>query len=309
VLAPGPPTSSTAPAIPSLGEPLKKPLLALLLSAGVVGAGVGAPAATAAELRTVCTAGCDFSTIQSAVDASAPGDTIQVQGPLTVAGTTVITKDVTVTGSGGATLTQTANAVTVLVTGAGASLTNLTITSDVPYPKEFIQVGAADVTISGNTVFGPAQVLPMSGWVTNRGLVTQGGITGLTVSGNTFHSLRSGAYLNPNGSGVIEGNTLYNTKGDFLIDNANFVFQGNRPSDAAQPSEWGFVVFGSTEAGRYPSMAALSAANNGMSAWDQRTGEKVVVPLSAQACKDDGWKSFLPSFKNQGQCIKFVNAG
>lgn len=281
----------------------------MLLATGFAGAGIAAPAANAAELRTVCTTGCGYSSIQSAVDASQPGDSIQVQGALTVAGTTVVNKAVTVTGTGGATVTQTANAVTVLLTAAGSSLTDLTITSDVPYPKEFIQVGAADVSISGNTVFGPAQPLPMSGWVGNRAVVTQGGIAGFHLSGNTFHSLRSGAYLNPNGSGVIEGNTLYNTKGDFLIDNADFTFQGNRPGDASQPSEWGFVVFAGTDASRYSSMAALSAANNGMSAWDQRTGEKVVMPQSAQSCKDDGWKSFMPAFKNQGQCIKFVNAG
>ncbi|WP_445154927.1 right-handed parallel beta-helix repeat-containing protein [Arthrobacter sp. Hor0625] len=287
---------------------MKKPFLAVLLATGFAGAGIAAPAATAAELRTVCTSGCGYASIQSAVDAAQPGDTIQVQGTLAVSGTTVVNKDVTVAGAPGATVTQTTNAVTVLLAASGASLTDLTITSNVPYPQEFIQVGAADVTISGNTVYGPAQALPMSSWVANRGVVTQGSITGLTLSNNNIYSVRSGAYLNPNGSGLIEGNTLYNTKGDFLIDNANFSFQDNRSGDPAMPSEWGFVVFGGTERGRYPSMAVLSAANNGMSAWDQRTGEKVVLPLSAQSCKNDGWKSFMPAFKNQGQCIKFVKA-
>lgn len=281
----------------------------MLLAAGFAGAGIAAPAASAAALHTVCAEGCSYISIQSAVDASQPGDTIQVQGALTVSGTTIVNKDVTVTGTSGATLKQTSDAVTVLLAADGSSLTDLTITSSVPYPKEFIQVGAADVTISGTTVYGPNQALPMTGWIANRGVVTQGSITGLALSGNTFHSLRSGAYLNPNGSGVIEGNTLYNTKGDFLIDNADFTFQDNRAGDAAQPSEWGFVVFAGTSADRYPSMAALSAANNGMSAWDQRNGDKVVVPLSAESCKDSGWKSFVPAFKNQGQCIKFVNAG
>ncbi len=281
----------------------------MFLAAGFAGAGIAAPAASAAALHTVCAEGCSYTSIQSAVDASQSGDTIQVQGALTVSGTTTVNKDVTVTGTSGATLTQTSDAVTVLLAAAGSSLTDLTITSNAAYPKEFIQVGAADVTISGTTVYGPGQALPMSSWIANRGVVTQGSITGLTLSGNTFHSLRSGAYLNPNGSGLIEGNTLYNTKGDFLIDNANFTFQDNRAGDAAQPSEWGFVVFANTSADRYPSMAALSTANNGMSAWDQRNGDKVVVPLSAQSCKDGGWESFVPAFKNQGQCIKFVNAG
>ncbi len=279
----------------------------MLLAAGFAGAGFAAPTASAAALHSVCAEGCSYASVQSAVDASQPGDTIQVQGALTVSGTTTVNKDVTITGATGASLTQTSNSITVLMAAAGSSLTGLTITSDVPYPKEFIQIGAADVSVSGNTIYGPSQPLPMSSWTGNRAIVTQGGITGLALSGNTFHSLRSGAYLNPNGSGLIEGNTVYNTKGDFLIDNADFTFEANRPG--AQPSEWGFVVFANTSADRYPSMAALSADNNHMSAWDQRSGEKVVAPRSASDCKAGGWMSFTPAFKNQGQCVKFTNAG
>jgi hypothetical protein len=34
------------------------------------------------------------------------------------------------------------------------------------------------------------------------------------------------------------------------------------------------------------------------------------APTSKDQCKDDGWKAFTtPSFKNQGDCIKFVNTG
>lgn len=281
----------------------------MLLAAGVAGTALAAPAASAATLHSVCTEGCSYPSIQSAIDGAQPGDTIQVLGALRVTGTATVNKAVTITGAPGATVTQTSNAITVLMTAAGSRLTDLTITSDFPYAKEFVQVGAADVTVSGNTIFGPGQALPMSGWTGNRAIVTQGGITGLTLTGNTFHSLRSGAYLNPNGSGLIQGNTVYNTKGDFLIDNANFTFEANRPGDEAQPSEWSFVVFANTSADRYQSMASLSAANNHMSAWDQRSGVKVVAPRSASDCKDDGWRGFTPAFKNQGQCVKFTNAG
>jgi hypothetical protein len=276
--------------------------------AAVALGGLLSPAA-AAEQTTVCASGCDYSTIQAAVDAASAGDVIVVADDLTVAGTTRITKDVAVTGTDGATVTQTANAITFLLAADGATLSDLTITSDVPYPREFVQVGADDVTVSGNTVFGPAQALPMSGWVGNRGLVTQGGISGLTVTGNTFHSLRTGAYLNPNGSGTISDNTLYNTKGDFLIDNADFTFTGNRAGDPSQPSEWGFVIFANTDATRYTSVAALSTSNNHMTVWDQRDGEQYVPPTSADQCKKGGYATGNPSFANQGQCIQFVNTG
>lgn len=272
---------------------------------GVVAPGVAA----AAETLTVCKSSavtCDHETIQAALAAAEAGDTVKVIGDLTVAGTTTIAKDVTVTGAPGATVTQTADATTFLITGGGATLSNLTITSDTPKAFEFVQIGADDVTLSGNTIYGPAQPLPMSSWVGNRGFVTRGSITGLTVSGNTIHSLRSGAYLNPDGTGQITGNTMYDTKGDFLIDNAAFTFTGNRAGDPELRSEWSFVVFASTAATRYPSMAELSAANNGMTAWDQRSGDKYVLPVTADDCKDGGWKALDPVFKNQGQCVKYV---
>jgi hypothetical protein len=286
---------------------VKKPFLAAVLAAGFAIATFAAPTASAASLHSVCETGCEYSTLQSAIDASNAGDTIEVRGDLLVVGTTTVNKDVTISGAPGVTLTQTVRAVTVQMSATGSTLTGLTITSDQPYAAEFVQVGANDVTVSNNTIHGPGQALPMSSWVANRAVVTQGGINGLNLTDNTIHSLRSGAYLNPNGSGTIDGNTLYNTKGDFLIDNANFTFQDNQPGNTGQRSEWGFVIFANTSPDRYPSLTALSAANNYMTAWDQRTGEKFVAPQSPDDCKNGGWKTFTnPAFTNQGLCIAFT---
>ncbi|WP_222270838.1 right-handed parallel beta-helix repeat-containing protein [Modestobacter marinus] len=293
-------------------------LLAVALTAGAVAAGGAVSPAAAAEAHTltVCaaaTGSCDHTTLSSALDAADPGDTVQVVGTVTVNGTTTIAEDVTVTGALGAKVVQTGSAVTFRITGAGATLTALEITSDTPKAAEFVYVGADDVTLSDNTIHGPRQALPMSGWVGNRGFVTAGGISGLTANGNTIHSLRSGAYLNPNGTGRIAGNTLHDTKGDFLIDNAAFTFTGNSAGDPEARSEWSFVVFEGTAATRYPSMAKLSAANGNMTAWDQRgvpaDEVKFVAPLVAEDCKSGGWKSLDPGFRNQGQCIQFVNTG
>lgn len=285
--------------------------LAIALTAGTLAlGGLATPALAAdADTVTVCAEGCDYETIQAAVNDASDGDLIKVTEDLTVAGQTTINKDVTVKGAPGVTVTQTDTAITFLITGDGATLSKLTITSDTPKAVEFVQIGADDVTLSGNTIYGPEQAGKMSTWVTNRGFVTQGGIEGLTVTDNTIHTLRSGAYLNGDGTGEISDNTLYNTKGDFLIDNANFNFTDNRAGDPDQRSEWGFVVFPNTAKDRYPSMAKLSAANNGMTAWDQRDGDKYVVPVVADDCKDGGWKDLDPGFKNQGQCIKFLNTG
>jgi hypothetical protein len=32
------------------------------------------------------------------------------------------------------------------------------------------------------------------------------------------------------------------------------------------------------------------------------------LPTSKEQCKEDGWKNFGTTFKNQGQCVSFVEA-
>ena len=77
------------------------------------------------------------------------------------------------------------------------TIEGLTMTSDNPYPVEFIQVAGDNDQILNNQIYGPQQPGDSSTWVVNRGFVTQGGATSLLVRGNDFHTLRQPAYLNP----------------------------------------------------------------------------------------------------------------
>lgn len=72
------------------------------------------------------------------------------------------------------------------------------MTSDNPYPVEFIQVAGNNDQILDNEIYGPEQAGDSSNWVVNRGFVTQGSATNLLVRNNIFYSLRQPAYLNPN---------------------------------------------------------------------------------------------------------------
>lgn len=119
------------------------------------------------------------------------------------------------------------NVFAISPTGDGATISDLTLTSATVVAGAAITINGADgVTIDGTTIYGPPQTGPMSTWKVNRAW-TNNAVSGLTVSDNTFHSLRTGGYID-NGSGVITGNLTYNTKGDYLLDEqADFTFTGN----------------------------------------------------------------------------------
>jgi hypothetical protein len=288
---------------------------ALILTLGLV-----AVPAAAATTRTVCASGCDHTTIAAAVAAASAGDTILVTEDLTVSAATSVNKDATITGADGVTITRTGtSAATFNLTSAadGATISDLTITSATVVGGAFLNIpkGADGVTIAGNTIFGPPQAGPMSGWVTNRAWVS-GAVTGLTITGNTFHSLRTGGYID-DGAGTITGNVSYDTKGDYLLSGqSDFTFSGNVAGDPAHKSEWGIVIFAANEVPY--DVPALGAANDCLTVWDQGTGATFVdgdcngvndtpPPADKDACKQGGWATFdNPSFRNQGQCVSSV---
>lgn len=70
------------------------------------------------------------------------------------------------------------------------TIDGLTMTSDQPYPVEFIQIGGNGNQILNCQIYGPNQAGDSSTWVVNRGFVTQSNITDLLVRNNIFHTLR-----------------------------------------------------------------------------------------------------------------------
>ncbi len=299
-----------------------------LLAGAVVSAAVvvGLPSvATAAEPITVCSSDCDYATIAAAVAAASAGDTVLITEDMSVSGKTTIGKAVTITAADGVVVTQTgANAriFEVPPAGSGATIAGLELTSATLVKGEFIGInGADDVTIESNTIFGPEQQGPMSGWVTNRAW-TNNNVSGLTVTGNTFHTLRTGGYVD-GGSGVLSDNVIYNTKGDYLLgEQADFEITGNSAGPAGLASEWGIVIFAVNETPY--DVQELGRANNCLTIWDQATGETfgaqnghgdcdgdgvtdTAPPAGKDECKKGGWATFNnPTFRNQGQCVSSV---
>lgn len=146
-----------------------------------------------------------------------------------------------------------------LLSGGDDVIEGLTITSDQPYPVEFIQIGSDGCQILDCDIYGPAQAGDSSTWVVNRGFVTQTGVSGLLVRGNIFHSLRQPAYLNPGSVGTIMGNVCYDTRG-YVVDRAIFVFSGNSwglPANAVDMA----LLSGTLTGAPYDPLSALEASN------------------------------------------------
>lgn len=169
-----------------------------------------------------------FDAIDQALAAALPGGIIHLlRGTYPVTQQLAVqTPGLTLRGTAGAVVVLQAPVVPFLLNGDDDTLADLTITSDNPYPVEFIQLAGNGDRILNCQIYGPNQPGDSSTWVVNRGFVTQGNATNVLAQGNVFHTLRQPAYLNPGSTGTIIQNVVYNTRG-FVVDGATFLFSGN----------------------------------------------------------------------------------
>ena len=211
-----------------------------------------------------------FQTIDEALAAVEPDGTIHVlRGTYPITQQLVMNKPgVTIQGTAGAEVLLKAPIVPFLLTGGDDTLDGLTITSDQPYPVEFIQVAGDGNQVLNCQIYGPDQAGDSSTWVVNRGLVTQVGSTNLLVRSNIFHTLRQPAYLNPSSTGTFMDNVCYNTRG-YVVDRAIFLFSGNSwglPANAVDIA----LLSGTLTGAPYDPLSALEASNSSATVSDQR---------------------------------------
>lgn len=211
-----------------------------------------------------------FQTIDEALAAVEPDGTIHVlRGTYPITQQLVVNKPgVTIQGTTGAQVLLQAAVVPFLLTGGDDTLDGLTITSDQPYPVEFIQVAGDGNQVLNCQIYGPDQAGDSSTWVVNRGLVTQVGSTNLLVRSNIFHTLRQPAYLNPSSTGTFMDNVCYNTRG-YVVDRAIFLFSGNSwglPANAVDIA----LLSGTLTGAPYDPLSALEASNSSATVSDQR---------------------------------------
>ena len=211
-----------------------------------------------------------FQTIEQALAVAQPDGFVHVlRGTYPITQQTVVsTPGLTLQGSAGAVILLQAPVVPFLCNGGDNTIDGLTMTSDNPYPVEFIQFSGDGNQLLNCQIYGPNQSGDSSTWVVNRGFVTQGNATNLLVRDNVFHTLRQPAYLNPGSTGTIINNVVYNTRG-YVVDQATFLFSGNSwglPANAVDLA----LLAGTATGAPYDPLSALEASNSSATVSDQR---------------------------------------
>ena len=211
-----------------------------------------------------------FQTIEQALAVAQPNGFIHV-----LRGTYPVTQQIavnipglTIQGMAGATILLQSPVIPFLCNGGDNTIDGLTITSDNPYPVEFIQIAGDGNQILNCQIYGPPQAGDSSTWIVNRGFVTQGNATNLLVRNNVFHTLRQAAYLNPGSTGTIINNVVYHTRG-YVVDQATFLFSGNSwglPANAVDIA----LLAGTQTGAPYDPLSALEASNSSATISDQR---------------------------------------
>lgn len=164
-----------------------------------------------------------FQTIEEVLAVARPNSTINVlSGTYPIANQIALNiPGLTLKGMAGTLILLESPIVPFLCNSDDITIDSLEITSDIPYPVEFIQIAGDGNRVLNCQIYGPNQAGDSSTWVVNRGIVTQLGSTDLLVQNNIFHTLRQPAYLNPNSTGTIMNNVVYNTRG-YVVDKAIF---------------------------------------------------------------------------------------
>lgn len=211
-----------------------------------------------------------FQTLEEVLAVVEPNGIINVLSgtyPITEQ-TTLDIPGLTIKGRAGSLFVLEAPVVPFVLTGGNITIDGVTMTGDVPYPVEFIQVAGDGNQIINSQIYGPDQSGDSSTWVVNRGFVTQSNATNLLVRENIFHTLRQPAYLNPNSTGTIMNNVVYNTRG-YVVDQATFLFFRNSwgiPENAVDIA----LLAGTTTGVPYDLILELETNNSNATISDQR---------------------------------------
>ncbi len=204
-------------------------------------------------VRTVCIAGCNYSSIQAAIDAAKDGDLVEV-GSGTYDENLVVNKSITLkgvdTGEGAAVVNAQGSGSAVVLKADGIVLEGLYITSAGPHPSAGIEI------ISDDNLISKCQVWNCKHW----GIYLKGGSTNNTVSE---------CISSNNGN---DGVMIYMSPGNFFTDN----IVGNNGDNGVQIMEsdnsvvYGSVLGNNTNSGVYVNSSQNAMVMNNIIAYNSR---------------------------------------
>jgi parallel beta-helix repeat protein len=174
-------------------------------------------------VRTVCIAGCSYSSIQAAIDAAKDGDVVEVESG-TYNENLFVNKSITLkgvdTGEGAAVVNAQGSGSAVILKADGIVLEGLYITSAGPYPSAGIEIISDDNLISG------CEIWNCKHW----GIYLKGGSTNNTVSECiTSNNGNDGVMIYKSPGNLFRENTVGNNgyNGIHIIESDNNVVGGN----------------------------------------------------------------------------------
>jgi nitrous oxidase accessory protein NosD len=240
--------------------------------------------------------------LPAAIATATAGDTLNVTGNCTITTNTVIDKQLTINGVGGATISTSGTTQIFTLTADGTTMQNLNfVKTDKTGVQNIIGIQGDNISILNNTftgqyVLGDPEV--------SRALEVST-VSNVTINGNTFTNLRQPAYINDLATGTINDNYVDGTRGFVLVANTDFTFSGNSWGNNAVD-----IAFIPGTPNNYPceEVRQIIRDNNNAQVDNQaQITPCPTYPTTKDSCKDSGYKTFTGmTFKNQGACVSYV---
>lgn len=210
-------------------------LMALLAGSAVLAALAAASPALGAMHKTVCSSGCAFTSINAAIEAASEGATITI-GKGTYAENVVVTKPVTLNGSGKGTVIEPAVSNPVCGGGSlcGGSASNIVLVEADNVTIHNLKLEGDNPSLTSGVVVGGKDIDARNGIITNH---AAGRYNGLTVSKVIVEDVYlRGIYASSGGTFNFNHDTVKNVQGE-EASIAMFNFEGSGSMDDNTVSE------------------------------------------------------------------------
>lgn len=194
---------------------------------------VAALAGSTATIHTVCASGCDFSSIQAAIDVAAPGDTLDLAGE-TFTEPFTVTKNLTVEGAG--------YEDTVLQAAAAPGIA----TSRVITIAENVTATITGVTIRYGSISGSSYPESYGGGVLNKGSLTIDASKVISNNGGKGGGIFTDHVITVTNSFIMSNTAEYYGAGIFNNSGAASIVSSILKGNVASSQGGGIYSFGDT---------------------------------------------------------------